>query len=274
MAGPTTARRGAGKPASAGPPRPGRQQPPRWRRRIRRLRPPMPGRRTVLVVAAVLTLLSAGGVWVLYGSTWLRVEKVAVTGTRVLTPRQVAAGARVPMRIPLASVDTGAVAARLRAELPRIDSVTVTRAWPNEIVLKVTERKPEVLIEKGGKFIEVDGKSVRFSTVSQAPKGVPLLELDAAGSPSLRRFGTERLQREGVGVAAGLPEGIRRETRTVRVSSYDSITLELTGGRTVMWGSGEQGPTKAKVLLALMKTARGADHFDVSAPSAPASSGS
>jgi cell division protein FtsQ len=60
----------------------------------------------------------------------------------------------------------------------------------------------------------------------------------------------------------------------VRVRSYDSITLELTGGRTVLWGSGEQEAAKAKSLTALMKAAEDAEHFDVSVPSAPASSGS
>ncbi|MGP3921653.1 cell division protein FtsQ/DivIB [Streptomyces sp. 8N616] len=266
MAGPTTADRGARESSPSGPP----PQP----RRKRRLRLSVAGRRALLAALAVVSLLTAGGVWVIYGSQWLRVEKVSAKGTRVLTHRQVVAAADVPLNTPLMSVDTAAIAARLRAELPRIDSVDVVRVWPNEIGLKVTERKPEALIEKGGKFIEVDAKSVRFATVAKAPEGVPLLELDASRSPSLRRFGPARLQREAVRVSAGLPDAIRRDTRVIRVSSYDSITLELTGGRVVAWGSSELGVAKSKALLALMKTARDADHFDVSAPTAPVVSGS
>jgi cell division protein FtsQ len=93
-------------------------------------------------------------------------------------------------------------------------------------------------------------------------------------SASLRRFGSARLVREAVRVAGGLPSGVARDTQVVRVTSYDSISLELTRGRTVIWGSGEDGPVKAKVLTALMKAAPKAGHFDVSAPTAPAVSGS
>ncbi|KOG90098.1 cell division protein FtsQ, partial [Streptomyces varsoviensis] len=84
----------------------------------------------------------------------------------------------------------------------------------------------------------------------------------------------DRLRREAVRVAAELPAAVRKDTRTIRVRSYDSITLELTGDREVVWGSGERGAEKARTLTALMKAARGADHFDVSAPSSPAVSGS
>ncbi|MEU6081979.1 FtsQ-type POTRA domain-containing protein [Streptomyces sp. NPDC047108] len=265
MAGPTTADRGARKPVRSGPPRPSRK---------RKLRFPIPGRRFLLVTLALVVLVVAAGVWVVYGSKWLRVDTVSTRGTRVLTPRQVTEAADVPLNTPLMSVDTEGIEARLRSKLPRIGTVDAVRVWPDEIRLKVTERKPEVLIEKSGKFIEVDRGGVHYATVPQAPKGVPLLELDVSRSPSLRRFGPERLEREAVGVAAGLPEAIRRDTRVVRVSSYDSITLELTGGRAVAWGSSERGADKSKTLLALMKTARDAKHFDVSAPTAPVVSGS
>ncbi|MET8676539.1 FtsQ-type POTRA domain-containing protein [Streptomyces sp. NPDC004647] len=268
MAGPTTAQRGAEKSAPSGPP------PAAPRVRIRLPRPRRPRRRTVVVALIATALLGGAAGWALYGSQWFRVERVTASGTRVLTPHQVAGRADVPLKAPLASVDTEAVAARLRAELPRIASVDVVRSWPNGIDLKVTERTPEVLLETDGKFVEVDAGGVRFARVEQRPKGVPLLKSEAGQSPGSRRFGAGRLQREAVRVAAGLPGTIQRDTRVIRVRSYDSITLELTGGRTVVWGSSEQGDVKAQALLALMKIARGARHFDVSAPTAPAMKGS
>lgn len=80
--------------------------------------------------------------------------------------------------------------------------------------------------------------------------------------------------REAVRVAGDLPPAVARDTRAVRVRSYDDVSLELSGGRTVAWGSGEKGDTKATTLTALMKAAPKARHFDVSVPTAPASSGS
>ncbi|WP_086830946.1 cell division protein FtsQ/DivIB [Streptomyces sp. NRRL B-24572] len=228
----------------------------------------------VLLVALGLVALVAGGVWALYGSTWFRVEHVKTSGTRVLTPAEIETVAAVPMDAPLVTVDTDAIEARLRQRLPRIESIDVVRSWPHGIGLKVTERQPVLLVEKGGKFTEVDSTGMRFATVDTAPRGVPRLVLDSAASPSLRRFGADRLLQEAVRVRGELPAEIARDARVVRITSYDSVTLELTGGRTVFWGSGEHGPVKARVLTALMKATPKAGHFDVSAPTAPASSGS
>ncbi|MFE1440709.1 cell division protein FtsQ/DivIB [Streptomyces sp. NPDC058739] len=264
MAGSTTAERGDRQQESSGPP-------PARRLARRRLRPALAG-------AALVVLLSAGSVWLLYGSQWLRVERVTVSGTQVLAPRQVTGAAEVPVGDPLVSVDTDAVEARLRRELPRIDTVDVVRSWPHGISLKVVERTPVLLVENGGKFIEVDDEGVRFATVSEAPKGVPVLELtvsrSSSAAASLRRFDEGRLTREAVRVARALPPAVARDTRVVEVRSFDAISLELNGGRTVAWGSSEKGHAKARTLSALMKAAPGARHFDVSVPTAPASSGS
>ncbi|MEU6662931.1 FtsQ-type POTRA domain-containing protein [Streptomyces sp. NPDC046821] len=287
MAGATTADRGERQKPKSGPPRPPRGP---------RLKLPRP---RVLILAGVgLVLLSAGVVWLLYGSQWLRAERVTTSGTEVLTPAEVRAAAAVPVGAPMISVDTDAIADRLRRKLPRIDSVDVERSWPHGITLKVIERKPVLIVEKGakgdigqsgqsgvngesdakaGKFVEVDAKGVRFATVQKAPAGVPLLELtpDQAGAfASLRRFGADALVREAVRIARDLPRAVAHDTRAVKVRSYDSVSLDLAGGRTVAWGSGEKGRLKASSLVALMKAAPKARHFDVSVPTAPASSGS
>ncbi|MGW4203061.1 cell division protein FtsQ/DivIB [Streptomyces sp. NPDC004726] len=268
MAGPTTAERGARRPSrrsggASGPPPDG--APPRRSR--------LPGPRTLLIALAVAVLVG-GSIWVLYGSSWLRVEQVKTGGTRVLTPAQVKEAADVPVGSPLIAIDTDGIEARLRKRLPRIDSVEVSRSWPRGITLEVTERRPVLLLAKGAKFVEVDDEGVRFATVDKAPKAVPLLELNTAGSPSLRRFGTDRLITGAVRVRSELPAKVAADTRTIAVRSYDYITLELSRGRTVLWGSPEEGEAKARALTALMKAAPKAANFDVSAPTAPAVSGS
>ncbi|WP_412078243.1 cell division protein FtsQ/DivIB [Streptomyces xanthophaeus] len=281
MAGATTAQRGT--PSSDRPGRSARKgsgppQPPKEPGKPGRSGPQGPGGRLrrgpALAALAAVVVLVGGGVWALYGSSWLRVEKVTATGTQVLTAEQVLAAAAVPVGAPLVSVDTDEIASRVRGRLPRIDSVDVVRAWPHGIGLKVTERKPVLLIKKDADFVEVDASGVRFDTVAKAPAGVPVLELNAGQSPSARRFDEERLLHEAVSVAGGLPEPIAKETVQVKVGSYDSVVLELTGGRTVRWGSGEQGEAKGRALTALLKAAPKAGHFDVSVPTAPAVSGS
>ncbi|MFD5752635.1 cell division protein FtsQ/DivIB [Streptomyces sp. NPDC127033] len=263
MAGPTTAERGARpKPVSGHPGEGGGGG---------RFRLPRPRLLIAVTAAAVLT---GAALWALYGSQWLRVGTVTTSGTEVLSRAEVESVAAVPLGEPLVSVDTDAVESRLLRKLPRIDSVDVGRSWPDGISLKVIERKPALLIEKGAKFIEMDAEGVRFATVDKAPRGVPLLKMTAGQSAGSGRFGTDRLMLEAVAVRSELPGAVARETRALKVRSYDSVLLELTGGRTVMWGSGEDGPAKARALTALMKAVPKAGHFDVSAPTAPAASGS
>ncbi|WP_037889646.1 cell division protein FtsQ/DivIB [Streptomyces viridochromogenes] len=265
MAGPTTAERGERQQESSDPPL------ARRRSRLSRLR-------VIIILAVALVLIGAGAGWLLYGSQWLRVERVSVAGTRVLTPAQVREAADVPIGAPLISVDIEAIEARLRQQLPRIDVVDVARSWPHGISLKVTERAPVLVVQKGGNFVEVDKKGVRFATVSEPPKGVPALELalsrSSSAAASLRRFGEVRLVREAVRVADALPAAVARNTQVVKVRSYDDISLELNDGRIVAWGSGEKGAAKARALTALMKASPDAGHFDVSVPTAPASAGS
>jgi cell division protein FtsQ len=264
VAGTTTAARGERQQESSGLPR------------LRR--PKAPGPRTLVILASAALLAALGAGWLVYGSDWLRVHDVSVTGTRVLTPDQVREAADVPVGEPLMSVDTEAIEARLLSKTPRIDTVAVDRSWPDGVELKVTERTPVLLVRKGRNFMEVDDEGVRFAMVSRAPKGVPLLELALSGrgssAASLRRFGEDRLVREAVRVAGRVPAAVARDATVVKVRSYDDISLELSGGRTVAWGSGEKGAEKARVLTALMKAEPGARYFDVSVPTAPASSGS
>ncbi|WBB59903.1 FtsQ-type POTRA domain-containing protein [Streptomyces sp. WMMC500] len=274
MAGAVREKAAAGREERGGGAGPG--SPPGGRRpggdRGRRLR--LPGRRVLISVLLTVVVLGGFSGWALYGSHWLRVEQVTVSGTDVLGAEEVLDAARISEDVPMATVDPDAVEARLAAELPRIDTVDVDRTWPHRIEVRVTERQPAVLLREGESFVEVDDGGVRFATVRTPPRNVPIVEMQVAESPSLDRFGRQRLRESAVRVAGALSESVRRDTRTVLVRSYDSVTLELTGGRTVLWGSAERGAAKSKALAAVMKAERDARYFDVSVPSAPAVSSS
>lgn len=243
----------------------------------RRRRPRLPGRGVLVAGAVLLAAVGGFAVWALFGSSWLRVETVSVSwreGPRELERAEIEEAAAVPIGVPMAALDKGAIRARVLAELPRVRSVEVVRAWPHGVGLKITEREAEVQLADGGGFAEVDAEGVAFAEHPRALEGVPLLELELApaGDAGLRRFGEERILRGAVSVAAALPEALHRQTRAVRVRSYDGILLELTGNRTVVWGSPEYPEAKAAALTAVMKAAPDARHFDVSVPSAPAAS--
>lgn len=232
-------------------------------------------RRNVLLVAlAALTVVGGGGGYLVYGSPLLRAEHVKVSGNSVLTDDQIVAAAKVPLGGALFSVDTGAAGKRLTAALPRIDHVDVERSWPHTVRLRITERIPSAVLKNGTRYTEVDRGGVRFATVDRAPRGVPLVQLTDPRAASVRQFGTKGLLRAAIAVSAELPQSLGGHATAIRVRSYDGITVELSGGREVVWGSSGDGARKAQVLTALMKAQPDATHYDVSAPTAPAVSGS
>ncbi|MFD7920391.1 cell division protein FtsQ/DivIB [Streptomyces sp. NPDC059740] len=272
MAQPTTASRGGdGTRHGSGRPRqgagPGRRPPAPDRRRFAR-------RRATLASLAIAVLAAAFVSWALYGSSWLRTERVRVGGTRVLTATQVARAADVPLGGPLASVDTAAVARRVRAALPRVRTVRVVRSWPHTLSVRVAERTPLLSLRRGGKYGELDADGVLFATVAAPARGVPLLHLAGRVPSGAGRAYRSRPYREAAEVVSALPSRLRTQVLQVRVGSFDDVTLELTGDRSVVWGSSEEGAAKARVLAALMKAAPHARRYDVEAPSAPAAAGS
>ena len=238
-------------------------------------------RRGARVLAAVVVVLSATVVWVVYGSAALAVRTVMVSGTHLVPPDTVRRATGVSSGDSLARVDTEAVRRRV-GKLARIATVEVTRSWPHTLRVRVTERQRVALLRAGVTsrdssdgavepgYAEIDASGTRLGTVTVRPRGVPVLELDLdqAAQAAVDTFGEAVLLSAAVRVAGDLPAGVRSKTRAVVVHSYDDIRLRLADDHTVVWGSPERGTRKAVVLVALLKHAGGV--YDVSAPDAPA----
>ncbi len=89
--------------------------------------------RPVFFGAVVLAILAGTG-WALLGSSLLVVRHVAVTGNRLVTAAQVRQEAGIKPGTPLATVNGGAVAARVERLAPVL-SAAVSRSWPDGIVI-------------------------------------------------------------------------------------------------------------------------------------------
>jgi len=224
-----------------------------WARRWSRLR-------TLGVLALLLALLGATA-WVVLASPLLAVRSVEVSGAARLTPAQVLAAADVAPATPLARVDTEAVADRVRA-LIEVRTVSVSRQWPRSVRIVVVERVPAAVQRRGSSYLVLDGTGVAFDTVRTRPKGLPMV--------SARSGAGARTVRAAMDVLAAVPARVRRQLVEVRAASPEQVTLRLTRGRTVVWGSPDRGERKAVVLTALMP--RKARVYDVSAPDAPTTS--
>lgn len=219
-------------------------------------------RRHVLrwVALAVVVVLVALGVWIVWFSSLLTVKEVRVLGTVAVSADQVRQAAAVPPRQQLARVAVDAITARVEA-IPRVQSVEVRRGWPDVVVLVVTERSPLVVVADGSGFAYLDAEGVRFGEAGRQPATMPLL---SAANDNART--------SSLAVVAALPADLRSSVEEVRAKTFDDVTLVLRDGSKVQWGNAERSERKAVVLRSLLPLA--AARYDVSAPDLPTTAGS
>jgi cell division protein FtsQ len=206
------------------------------------------------VVLAVVVLVVAA-----YCTSLLGVGSVEVTGTRDLTSDQVLAAAAVAPGTPMLRLDVGGIEARVR-QLPRVFQVDVIREWPGTVRIDVTERDPVAYLaaRDGSHLVDITG--VDYATVSTPPPGLPKVLLPSVSPSDQRTLAV-------VHVLAALPAQLRPLLLTVGAQTPGSVTLGLTGGRTIRWGSAADSGLKAEVLAALMT--RPGRIYDVSSPELP-----
>jgi cell division protein FtsQ len=63
-----------------------------------------------------------------------------------------------------------------------------------------------------------------------------------------------------------LPTDIRAVVTDVSATTLDDVTLKLSSGLTVVWGSADQSAYKARVLASAMAVNPAAREIDVSSP--------
>jgi cell division protein FtsQ len=221
------------------------------------------GRRRLSRGSAVLLGLGLAVVlgiaaWLLFASSVFGVAQVAVQGSSRVGEAEVVAAAKIPHGTPLARLDMAAVAARVES-IPAVASVDVRRDWPRGVTIVVRERVAAAVRERGTGFVLVDRTGVVFGQVARRPRDLPLVSAPVSAGPPALRAALDALD--------AVPAAIRDQVRSVRAASPDEVTLQLTRGRTVIWGDTGQGARKGAVLAVLLT--RKADVYDVSVPDAP-----
>jgi cell division protein FtsQ len=222
------------------------------RARRRRLRAALPW----LVTLAVLVVGAVAGA-VVYTTPLFGVSDLRVVGARLVTADEVRAAARVTPGTPLVRVDVGAVARRVGG-LPPVFQVTVSRAWPRTLVVRVVERTPMAAVPVGGRYAVVDRTGTVFDWAPGPPAGLPVLKVKNPGRD-------DAATRAGLTVLAALPSGLRDPMTALVADGPARIRLELSDGRQIVWGDATQNGDKARVALTLLGS--GQKVTDVSAPS-------
>lgn len=216
--------------------------------------------------ALVLALVAAAGfgAWAVWWSPLLDIRRVEVVGIHRLSTDEVRAAAAVPIGRPLARLDVGSIGHRVET-ISQVADVAVVRRWPHTIRIVVEERMAAVTVAGNGGFVLIDGTGFAFDTTGQRPGGVPLVV--GADATSL---GQDRVNAV-VETLAAVPSAVRAKVTEIAVPSAEAVTLTLKDGVHIVWGGAEDGPRKAEVLTALLRTK--AEVYDVSTPDAPVTRG-
>jgi cell division protein FtsQ len=139
-----------------------------------------------------------------------------------------------------------------------IETYALEAKPPHELVIRVVERTPIGVIESGAGFTLVDAAGVALSTTEERPEGQPVITVDG---------GIESNAFESVGlVVRSLPADVRAIVTDVSASTLDDVTLKLSTGLTVVWGSAELSVEKARTLSSAMLANPNARTIDVSSP--------
>jgi cell division protein FtsQ len=131
----------------------------------------------------------------------------------------------------------------------------VTRSFPDTVVIAVQQRIPVMAVAVTTGYLLIDEYGVTVTSAEAKPPGLPLL----AGPPPPPGSGTVRA---AALVVRGLPAWLR--ARVSSVSDAPSVTLQLSGGITVIWGGPGLAAEKAAEVQVLL--AGGARVVDVSDP--------
>jgi cell division protein FtsQ len=225
-----------------------------WARRLLAWRP---------LVIVLLVLALAGGLgWLFFVSSVLAVTGVEVRGTALLSDAEVRRAAAVPVGEPLARIDIGAIRARVAA-LTLVASVDVTRDWPHQVLIQVSERQAVAAVQVGSRLKGIDADGVYFRDFDHRPRALPLI----TGPDDIDRD----VLREAARIVVLLPTDVAARVAHIQVATIDQISLVLRDGRTVVWGSADQSEDKARVLEVLLR--QKAQTYDVSVPGQPTTKG-
>ena len=205
----------------------------------------------------MVVLLVAGGLLAWF-SPLMSVREIEVSGLSTVNQEQVLTALDVPEGTPLLRVDLDAAAARVAA-LPRVARVGVDRHYPSQLSVSVTERVPEVFLDKPDGTHLLDATGVEFAN-APPPPGVPRLVLPAPSADA-------PLTKAALTVVVALPSPLRTQVEQVAPVSPLDVRFRLTGGRTVLWGAPDDLAHKAAVLAALLS--QPGKTYDVSSPDLP-----
>jgi cell division protein FtsQ len=228
----------------------------------------VPSGRSLLVTFGVLLAVGLA-YWIAYSTPVFAVDDVDISGAPPALERDVERATRDLVGTSLVSIDPSDVEGALRT-LPAVAGVSVDRAFPNTLVVRIAPERPVAVIRRGGSawLATGAGKVIREIAVG-TERGIPRLWI--------KRGATIRVGGE---IPAGLvpatraladahAAGLSGRVKGVRTTG-DELTLVLRHG--IELRLGRPADVRMKLVIArkvLGLVGGGTAYIDVSVPQRP-----
>lgn len=218
-------------------------------------------RRMSLVLGGVVLAVAAA--WAVFFSplTAVRAENLNVAGVAsdsTVSHEDVTNVLSTAVGTPLLRVNTGALAKQVEEHYPQLRDVRVSRAPLHGLTVTAALRTPIGCVEKGSSCVAVDASGTTF----------PVTKDVAGGLTHIKVTGSKANMTTLLDVLASLKADVRAEVESVTILENSRIQLNLSKGRSVVWGDASNADLKAQVLRVLLTQTTGTV-FDVSEPTAP-----
>ncbi|BDZ47351.1 FtsQ-type POTRA domain-containing protein [Naasia aerilata] len=229
------------------------------RAEVRRFTRQLRRRRLAWLISGAVLVALASVVALGAFSPLFALRDIEVQGASRVPPAAIVDALSGELGRPLPLVDAGAVRSAL-SKFPLIETYTTESRPPGTLVVRIVERTPVAVVAAGAAFDLVDSAGVVLDTTPTRPAGFPIIDLQGAGR-------TDVPFTAAAAVLVALPADLRAQVDSITARTTDDVSLVLTGGQRVVWGSAADSVRKAQHLAALLRQApTNVSEYDVSSP--------
>lgn len=204
----------------------------------------------VTVIAALMLLAVIVGL-----SVFFKVSEFEVTGTSMYAPEDVIKASGLELESSIFFIRESTAAAKIKAALPYVDEVRISRSLPGTVSLDVTECYPVASVEASGSLWIID-KNAKI--LDKKPLGTKTQTINIIGIAPIMPAVGDTLALGDAGtvqftylrqVLAGLLEaGMHEDVQWLDMTSISAVTFRYENRLTVNLGKGDSVRDKLWLL--------------------------
>lgn len=206
-----------------------------------------------LIVAAVVAVALIVGV-VVWTVPVFKVSQFEITGNTHVDAAQVQEATGIAPGSNLLRTDARGAAAGV-ATLPWVSSATVSRQFPDTVVVEVKERDVVAWVNAGDGPHLIDSQGEEFFIDNPPETAVEVVGNAEPGSPEME---------SAVHIISALPAELRSQVQFLDAKGPNSFIFRLKDERTVNWGASEDNANKALAFESVLKM--DGQHWDITNP--------